>query len=300
MYQEISERSEGLTMEPKESQEPQLSVVNAQLDIVEKQARSDEPRVPLAESVILETSRRSTRKRDLPQTESSPPIQKKKRKSSEAKTEAEFESIWICSECKEAECMVQPEADQLLICEGGCKRVFHFSCAGLKELPGEDEQYVCNDCEQKRHACCLCNEYGEDDTDVFCCSKDSCGLFFHEACLFMQNVDVDVVQNDDATSKRRFVCPAHKCWSCTQHEMMAREHAADDDTDNATQNKSKTKRKRKSKGSGNFQSKRESALQVRVPSNQNAQLSNDSPAIEVSVLPDSLSSVLYTTHGSIS
>jgi hypothetical protein len=104
--------------------------------------------------------------------------------------EEEFASFWICSECKEAECMMKPEADTLLICEGACRRLFHYPCAGLAELPAEEEKYVCADCTGNKHACSICHHYGIDNEDVFCCSKDGCGLFFHESCLSMQNVEV--------------------------------------------------------------------------------------------------------------
>jgi hypothetical protein len=154
--------------------------------------------------------------------------------------EEEFASFWICSECKEAECMMKPEADQLLICEGACRRLFHYPCAGLTELPAEDEKYVCADCKGLKHACSICHHYGIDNEDVFCCSKDGCGLFFHESCLAMQNVEVRRTQQqqdevaivDESASDSpekgtnggssgaacQFICPAHNCWTCTQQD----------------------------------------------------------------------------------
>jgi hypothetical protein len=181
------------------------------------------------------------------------PVRKKK----VMDAEEEFESYWICSECKEAECMMKPEADKLLICEGACRRLFHYPCAGLAELPGEDEEYICADCTTRKHSCSLCHHYGLDNEDVFCCSKDGCGLFFHESCLSMQNievqrthtqqedlasVDVDETASDSLEKSTngssggtcRFICPAHNCWTCTQDKQP---------TDKASPNKKGRKKK---------------------------------------------------------
>ena len=193
--------------------------------------------------------------------------------------EEEFASFWICSECKEAECMMKPEADQLLICEGACRRLFHYPCAGLTELPAEDEKYVCADCKGLKHACSICHHYGIDNEDVFCCSKDGCGLFFHESCLAMRNVEVRRTQRqqqeevaivDESASDSpekgtngssgggacQFICPAHNCWSCTQQDTQEKEEA-----DKASPKKKG--KKKKSRG-GAFDNKTESRIVVSI------------------------------------
>lgn len=161
---------------------------------------------------------------------------KKKKDKKEMDPEEEFETVWICSECKEAECFINPSAHMLLICEGPCRRLFHYPCVGLLELPGEEEAWFCPDCSSNKHRCSMCQEYGEDNVDVFLCSRKSCGLFFHEACLAMQNVEVvtaaaaqqanaskhmgsakddrsDVgTDNASASTTLNFSCPAHYCW----------------------------------------------------------------------------------------
>lgn len=145
--------------------------------------------------------------------------------------------------------MMHPEADQLMICEGPCRRLFHYPCAGLAQLPGPDEAYVCSDCQNNRHCCSICQQYGVDDEDVFLCSREGCGLFFHESCLAMQNVEVRIIPNEShttthstsgvdntsfnspeksstyyaTTGKRQFVCPAHACWTCFQTDPKAKE-----------------------------------------------------------------------------
>jgi len=196
-------------------------------------------------------------------TEEPRKVKAKPKKKKKVDPEDEFESFWICCECKEAECMMKPEADQLLICEGTCRRLFHYPCAGLAELPAEDVPYICSDCTSQRHPCAICQEYGHDDEDVFVCSKDECGLFFHEHCLVMQNVEVQVNQEEEAkivaeqrdeipakgsasrkAAKRHFVCPAHWCWTCSQRDEQEKEIQAEKE---AAAAKKKGGRKKKPK-----------------------------------------------------
>jgi hypothetical protein len=207
-------------------------------------------------------------------------VQEEKRKPArtrkkEVSTEDEFDTFWTCCECNETECMMKPEADQLLICEGPCRRLSHYPCAGLSELPHEDEKYICNDCISCKHPCSICQQYGVDDEDVFCCSKGRCGLFFHESCLSMQNVEVTVIQEEtndtinDAmcspgtsevnrfTGRRQFVCPAHWCWTCTQKDMQKQEEQTESE-----QPKKKGKKKKKTHSS--FDCKTEHRIVVSI------------------------------------
>jgi len=115
----------------------------------------------------------------------------KSNKSKPQKEDTSLEFIWICTECREAECATHPDSD-LLVCEGPCLRPFHFPCAGLPSQPKENEKWVCNDCMEGRHQCCVCHEFGMDMKDVHKCEKKDCGLFYHEACLNMYDIDVEV------------------------------------------------------------------------------------------------------------
>jgi hypothetical protein len=146
------------------------------------------------------------------------------------KKDAILEMIWICTECREAECATQDSP--LLLCEGPCARPFHFPCAGLSSLPSSDEEWICTDCTEKRFQCVVCQEYGAEETDVHKCEKKDCSLFFHESCLNMYDVDVKVVevsyQRDEhdafgvdehsdsliSVTVPKFVCPSHHCWVC--------------------------------------------------------------------------------------
>ena len=141
--------------------------------------------------------------------------------------------IWICTECREAECLTDPDSP-LLVCEGPCQRPFHYPCAGLNAVPPENETWICNDCKQNRHQCAVCSEYGAADEEVFKCDRATCGLYFHENCLAMyENVDMTIVERtvetkevDPDTGKEvvtgtqvicrpKFKCPAHTCWCCS-------------------------------------------------------------------------------------
>jgi hypothetical protein len=209
------------------------------------------------------------------------------KQSSQKEVEAEFEATWICVECKEAECPIQPDATDLLICDGVCQRVFHYPCAGLNQLPNANEDFICTDCVSHKHICSICSNYGYDDEDVYKCNKKNCGLFFHESCLSMQNIDMMVVVETHTNSqnnqnmknpvsttngmlnrKRRFVCPAHSCWTCTQidlkeQEIMNHHEAAADNTTTTSTKRPKKSKKKNVKISSVFESKNPAFLTVR-------------------------------------
>ena len=188
-----------------------------------------------------------------------------------AKAQMEKEDMeWVCALCKEAECMMQPNADEFLICDGSCQRVFHYPCAGLAQIPDKNQDWICQDCTQRRHLCSFCHEYGQDQVDVFKCRKDKCGLYFHESCLALHNVPVKMEQintkehNSSKSSPKNveanplgndiapdvipmFTCPAHQCWTCTQVEELQREREDAEAVKKDTGNKKKKKRGKNAK-----------------------------------------------------
>ena len=197
------------------------------------------------------------------------------------KDEADKEDMaWICAECKEAECGLVGADDEdvsgkFLICDGPCQRIFHIPCAGLTKAPAGDDDWLCQDCSRKEHACAYCSEYGQDYVDVFPCKDDSCGLFFHEACLRLHNVDYKYAPSPISSSKEKkagsdhssdddedeqdegskipvFTCHAHQCWCCTQKDMIQLEK-----NERALQQKNNNKksRKKRKKNTSIFQSK---------------------------------------------
>lgn len=197
---------------------------------------------------------------------------------SKSKRGVEEEFSWICVECKEAECSSNPDAS-LLLCDGGCHRPFHYTCAGFREPPPEEEPWICKDCKNETHRCCVCQEYGKDGDDVFKCERKGCGLFFHESCLQVYGVDVrymktsrrendlcDTDQDQNETMENalnltpHFVCPAHRCWTCTEDHTPVDDGASDPTKEtakektNGKKNKKKAKRK---KGDNAFGMKKE-------------------------------------------
>eukprot|EP00978_Attheya_sp_CCMP212_P012045 scaffold29883_cov48-Attheya_sp.AAC.4 len=225
------------------------------------------------------------------------PKGKAKRKRSKPKDDHDLSFTWICTECREAECIMDEESP-LLLCEGRCNRPFHYPCAGLSKVPPQDETWICRDCTQGRHQCAICHHYGLDDEEVYCCDSKSCGLFFHEACLQMYNVEVEIVETvvpkqynaskrlllaslttepfhegeekkehltedvkmiDEMISIPRFQCPAHNCWTCTD-EVVAPVDEHDDETGDVNASKKTKKRqgkKRPNAVSNCFSSKNE-------------------------------------------
>jgi hypothetical protein len=221
----------------------------------------------------------------------------------EENVEDTFATTWICVECKEAECMIDPNATELLICDGICRRVFHYPCAGLLQLPDDTIPFICNDCCTNKHLCTICSNYGYDNEDVYKCSKQNCGLFYHESCLSMQNIDIAIVVGDNkqqeihsndrtngssnnsillqstlctsstAYTERTFICPAHSCWTCTQidlqeQQQLQQEQQNENDiiattTTGATNKKTKLTKKKKKKKYGIWESKKEQYLTVR-------------------------------------
>ncbi len=163
---------------------------------------------------------------DQTPTTKTPRLQSKHKK----KNEDTDDMNWTCALCKEAECLMEPNAEQFLICDGACRRVFHYPCAGLTKIPDSDEEWICKDCSQSRHQCAFCQEYGQDQVDVFACQKSNCGLFFHESCLAWHNVPVKMERNSNDGEQTSssvdmpiFTCPAHHCWTCTQEDALKKE-----------------------------------------------------------------------------
>lgn len=205
------------------------------------------------------------------------------RKKKPSKKEQDLlDQAWICAACKEAECAMDPDADQFIVCDGPCRRLYHLPCAGLAQLPSEDTFWKCHDCLHKKHICGYCQEYGQDNTDVFKCQKTECGMFFHESCLQMQNIVIqyhdsgasgaadktadspspeDEVENKPKILK--FTCPCHWCWTCTQEDLKMEANAQQDGQSNNTSKKKKTKGRRGNKSNNKnnaFACKKETRL----------------------------------------
>jgi hypothetical protein len=249
------------------------------------------PTVPVEDATPTESSSSmmagDTKKRENDDTDDSRRSpQKSPAKKQKTKQEVDDMS-WICGECHEAECMLEPSAD-FLLCDGSCFRVFHHPCVGISQLPETDDDWLCKDCTVRRHQCAFCHDYGEDDVDVFSCRRSRCGLYFHESCLEMHNVEVtttttttttttlstadDTKESDsgdaeaETTSAPVFSCPAHNCWTCTQKDLQKEEQKLELEKSKNTKRK---KGKKKKKQQSTFQCKSEPRLFVSTTANYN-------------------------------
>mmetsp|Transcript_16690 Transcript_16690/g.31623 ORF Transcript_16690/g.31623 Transcript_16690/m.31623 type:complete len:775 (-) Transcript_16690:249-2573(-) len=219
------------------------------------------------------SNKRSRISKDTPSTKNATESkmqskQKKKQNHKKKKSDAHLELSWICTECREAECATQPESP-LLVCEGVCSRPFHYPCAGLAALPPTDKEWICSDCKESRHQCAVCHEYGADDVDVHKCQRKDCGLFFHEACLTMYDVDVQVqIANGQESANEgaplngsdsspdgyvavaciQFICPAHRCWTCSDGVPLCAQKETGEPPDLNDSSKLKQGKKKKSNG----------------------------------------------------
>ena len=255
----------------------------------EKTRPSPSPLTPMETDLNNEDDLKKHLEKTLPEPEpNSKQKQKQKtpekaaKKSKKQEESASLALTWICTECREAECATHPDSP-LLVCEGPCMRPFHYPCAGLTSLPPDDEEWWCNDCVEKRHPCGSCNQYGTDGVDVFKCDKLNCGMFFHESCLNMYDVDIEIIEtrvNGDGdgdgdgdgsyiVTTPKFTCPAHHCWTCSGG-MPPRMLDHDDNNINQKErdipsNKKGKKGKRKRNDmAASFQEKKESLFVSKV------------------------------------
>ena len=230
-------------------------------------SKSDSNRFPAGRR--KRSCRESKAKADSPESkrkhEEEDPISKTTGIANKKLCRDKHEFTWICVECNEAECIEDPEAE-LILCEGKCNRPFHYPCANLSTVPSAEEAWTCEDCQTGRHQCSICQQYGADEEDVFCCDKQDCGLYFHESCLSMRNVEIQVTEMRPSSpveeegldvepvimSKPRFTCPAHSCWSCTEDYIPTEDDAV----------KQRSKGRKTNKSSNYFASKKESRLYV--------------------------------------
>lgn len=58
-------------------------------------------------------------------------VSTKKKPRKKKQDDLEEEADWVCTICRQMEA---EDGSDLLLCEGGCKRSYHFNCLGLKEV----------------------------------------------------------------------------------------------------------------------------------------------------------------------
>ena len=174
----------------------------------------------------------TTKSKKIPVNRPKIVIIKAKAKKKKTKKQCEDCPALICVECTEAECSDDP-LSPLIQCSGECLRSFHYPCAGLDSIPNRDNKWICLDCTNKRHKCAICKEYGDDKKEVFPCSQDDCGLFYHMNCLATFGIEADIIEDldfiDDIAEFKEsphldheltFKCPAHDCMVCNEGDPL--------------------------------------------------------------------------------
>lgn len=252
---EIEKKNESVCASVAEDKATSSFDCNVDLICSELPSSDNATSVPDGEASSLQRNGRPSRKRAMPCA-----VKEETNGRKRPKGNKKDDMTWICTECKEAEALDDKDA-VLLICEGPCNRPFHTICVGLEREHITEETWVCADCKANRHLCSICQEYGQDNIDVFKCQASSCGLFFHESCLSTYNVDVKLgsnerlenqnisENNEDAVisdSKPLFKCPAHQCWTCTE-EMVIEEEEKTSEIEKGKKGKRKKSKTKKDK-----------------------------------------------------
>jgi hypothetical protein len=120
-----------------------------------------------------------------------------------------FSYEFSCGVCSRAES--EEDLDGMIICEGGCKRIFHIDCVGLSAIPdGDASKWACNQCITRQRSChiCLGVEPAVKATAMQRCSVAHCGKYFHKECIDIRYGGL----------REGEVCPLHACAQegCTQ------------------------------------------------------------------------------------
>jgi hypothetical protein len=129
----------------------------------------------------------------------------------------------LCGICGEIE---DEELSEVLLCDGGCLKSYHFSCLGIDAAP-EGEKWLCEQCRNNEQKCFACARNGTINAKggVFRCSVQSCGRFYHQSCVDDNSLSRRLrkpksVKEEDGTEHELFEydapfkCPRHICSVC--------------------------------------------------------------------------------------
>ncbi|ETI49466.1 hypothetical protein L914_06549 [Phytophthora nicotianae] len=144
-----------------------------------------------------------------------------KKKKDAAAVESGFPEEDLCGVCGEIE---DDDLTDMILCDGGCLKSYHFSCLGIDSAP-DGEEWLCEQCRTNEQLCFACGRNGtiNEKGGVFRCSAPSCGKFFHQACVDANKMSrraggkakpgsatVEELLESDAS----FRCPRHVCFVC--------------------------------------------------------------------------------------
>ncbi|KAA8493195.1 putative histone-lysine N-methyltransferase Mes-4 [Porphyridium purpureum] len=134
----------------------------------------------------------------------------------ESEEEIQFDaSDDVCCVCEHGDHC--EHGSYLYLCDGGCFRVFHDSCAekdgsGCPASEGPDAIFLCRLCRSSSWYCALCLRApggADDETDVLIkCQDKHCGKRFHRTCL--ESLPLTRNRHDGS----HVICPRHTCAQC--------------------------------------------------------------------------------------
>lgn len=148
------------------------------------------------------------------------------KKSDDGPTEQEMSGMPeddLCGICGEIE---DEQLSDMLLCDGGCLKSYHFSCLGIESAP-ENEKWLCEQCRNNEQVCLVCgrNATINGKGGVFRCSVGTCGRFYHQSCIDANHlsrrqrkpkivVDEDDIEHEVYDFDATFKCPRHICSVC--------------------------------------------------------------------------------------
>ncbi|CAI5736581.1 unnamed protein product [Peronospora farinosa] len=127
----------------------------------------------------------------------------------------------LCGVCGEIE---DDDLTDMILCDGGCLKSYHFSCLGIESAP-EGEEWLCEQCRTNEQLCFACGRNGtiNEKGGVFRCSDACCGKFFHQKCVDTNKMSRRVgnkakpglfTMKELSESDASFRCPRHVCFVC--------------------------------------------------------------------------------------
>ncbi|KAK1939427.1 Histone-lysine N-methyltransferase ASH1L [Phytophthora citrophthora] len=144
-----------------------------------------------------------------------------KKKTDAVAIESKFPEEDLCGVCGEIE---DDDLTDMILCDGGCLKSYHFSCLGIDSAP-EGEKWLCEQCRTNEQLCFACRRNGtiNEKGGVFRCSVASCGKFFHQACVDANKMSRRAggkakpgssTVEELLESEASFRCPRHICFVC--------------------------------------------------------------------------------------
>ncbi|CAI5745501.1 unnamed protein product [Peronospora destructor] len=149
-------------------------------------------------------------------------LSRRNKKKKDVKTmKSKFPEEDLCGVCGEIE---NDDLTDMILCDGGCLKSYHFSCLGIDSAP-EGEEWLCEQCRTNEQLCFACGRNGtiNEKGGVFCCSDPCCGKFFHQKCVdankMSRRVENKVKPGFSSVKElpefdALFRCPRHVCFVC--------------------------------------------------------------------------------------